>query len=172
MIEFILGLSIAQWIGFLAAFICIVATTQTDDKWLLLLASLGIGIWAIHYGMLGAYTGMMMNIFVSIRCLLSLKWQGLKIGIPFSILFIVLGFIVYQSPASFLPISASIIGTLGTTLYTGIKMRLSLVLCSLLWLCYAIIYGSFGGIILEIINICLYSITIYKIYYNSKTYYI
>lgn len=172
MIEIILGLSLAQWIGFLAAIVCIFATFQKNDKALLFIAAVGIGIWAIHYGMLGGYTGMIANILVSVRCLITLKWQGPWVGVPFAGIFVIIGYFAYQSPASLLPISSSIVGSLGTTMLSGVKMRIALIICSGAWFTYAFIYGSLGGMFLETLNVLLYGYTIYRIKKENTTHYL
>lgn len=172
MLEIILGLSFAQWVGLLAMAVSIIVARETDDKKLIALSFVVISLWACHFYLMGVMAAVTVNVIAAIRCLVTLKWTGWKIGVGFSIALAVAGFFVYTTPISLFPIVASIVATLGTTIFTGIKMRASLMMCSSMWLTHNIIRGSIGGTIIEVINLCMFGYAIWKLYKKDKTVYL
>lgn len=167
--EILLTLDIAQWVGLLAMALSIVVALQTNDKMLIALSFVTISLWATHFYLLGIIPAVVCNAIGAVRCLVTLKWTGWKVGIPFAIAIAIAGYFTYEAPISLLPIVASIVATMGTTLLEGVKMRLSLVVCSSCWLTHNILQGSIGGTIIEVINLCFFSYTIWRMWKKNLT---
>lgn len=141
----------------------IVVSLQKNDKKLLLWAAVAISFWCVHFLLLNQYAAVATNALVVLRCLISLRWTGPWVGIPFSILIGGAGFLTYVSPVNLLPIAASVIGSICTTMMSGWMMRVGLLMVTLLWAVHNFIVGSWAGALMETINIILFSFTIYRL---------
>ena len=125
--------------------------------------------WFIHYLMIGAYTGGLLNIVsLTKNILLSKrdKWKWLG-SVWFTVGVSVLSFAVYivsftvfnPSPTidvmlvELLPVGAMIVSTLALQNRDAKKVRLLSLICSPMWLTYNAVNGSIGGIITECFSI-------------------
>ena len=155
--------TIAQAMGFVAMGLSIVVALQKNDKKLLLWAAIAISFWSLHFFLLEQYAAAATNVLVVVRCLITLRWTGAVVGIPSSILIGGVGFLTYVSPINLLPIIASVVGSICTTMMRGWMMRVGLLIVTLLWAVHNWLVGSWAGALMETINVILFTFTIYRI---------
>ena len=83
------------------------------------------------------------------RSVASLKWRTPAVGIFFVVLSLAFGIMPGSGWLSWLPIAASCIGTTALFFLHGLRMRVLMLLGTLLWLVNNLLVGSIGGSLLE-----------------------
>jgi hypothetical protein len=111
-------------------------------------------LFGLHYFMLGAYTGVAVDVVGVIRGVVfynkDKKWAASKIWIGvFIALFIISGIVTWQGPSSLLIITAVILNTFSFSFTKPKLVRATILLSSPLTLIYNILTCSIGGIINE-----------------------
>ena len=115
-------------------------------------------LFALQYFLLGAYTGVAMNIVGSTRNLIFAYEVGkgkrtVYSRIIFSVLFVLMGIFTWQGAKSIMIITAKILTTVSYGMRKlNIIRILSFVSCSC-WLIYNIFIGSWAGIMCELITL-------------------
>lgn len=149
---------VAQAIGFIGMALCIGCFQCKSNRLLLLCQMLGNAVYAVHFLMLGAYSGCISalllvcsNIPVCVTDRAWTKWKGWKW--LFCALFILACVFTYQDAFSLLPCAASVAFTL--TNYTGngkVIRRSKLLLVGPGWVIYNIYVHSWSGTLSESIG--------------------
>lgn len=111
-------------------------------------------MFAVQYFLLGAYTGMMMNILGSIRNIIFTKKvaqnKNTTAGaVIFSASFFLFGLLTYQGSKSILIIIAKILSTLAYGNKNTTVVRCLILITSASWLIYNYCVGSAAGILCE-----------------------
>ena len=165
--------TIAQIIGIFALSLNVLSFQQKSKKTLITIQLLGSLAFCIHFLLLGAYTGFILNFIGIGRATVYANKEKFKADSPlwligFTLLYAatyILVFTVFgKEPIlrnfvlELLPVISMVISTAGFRTKNAATVRkLSLFYCPL-WLIYNICIGSIGGILCE--TICLISITI------------
>ena len=145
---------IIQITGIIGALFAFIAYQFNDHKKIMLFKTFSELTFAVQFGLLGAYTGLAMDLIGSVRNItFAILVSKNKNTVPFIILFAAIGIIVgaftWISPISLLAIAGKTI----TTIAYGIKkpqaVRFFAFPGSICWMIYDIIYFSVGGIITE-----------------------
>ena len=150
---------VAQVIGFVAMTIFVFSFQQKTRKGILLVQLIAEIFWVMHYGMIGAYTGMALNMLGVVRCYVyanreTKKWAD-KPFIPavFFFLAIATGIVSWESAASLLPMAAVCITSFVLWFKKpGVVRALSYPGC-ICWLIFNFISGSYAGVLTELFNI-------------------
>lgn len=154
----------AQAVGFVAMLLLIVSYQQKTRKGILSVQLIAALLWFCHYGLIGAYTGMALNILGALRCFVYAnreikKWAS-HAAVPFIFftLAVVTAGVTWSGPASLLPMAAICItsfvlwsknpGVIRAFSYPG----------SVCWLIFNVLSGSYPGVATEIFT--LVSITV------------
>ncbi|MGD9638645.1 MAG: YgjV family protein [Alphaproteobacteria bacterium] len=140
---------VAQILGFFALFFGVSGFLNRDEKKLKILLIVQSVFLVPHFILLNANTGAVMSIVTIIRNYLSLNSKFNKLWILFVILYLVSGIYKYQRPIDILPIFASVLGTYAFFKLDNLKLRTSLLFCTLSWLFHNIYVGSLGPSIME-----------------------
>ena len=155
---------IAQIIGFIAMAIIVASFQQKTRKGILLYQLTAEVFWVLHYGMIGAYTGMALNILGVIRCYVyasreTKKWAD-KEYIPaiFFILSVATGIVSWKNAASLLPMAAVCITSFVLWSKKANIVRIYSYPGCVCWLIFNFISGSYAGVMTELFN--LTSITV------------
>lgn len=150
---------ILQGVGILGIIASIISFQCRRHKPLMIFRTLNELLFAVQYLMLGAYTGMAMNIVGCIRNMMFAKMvEKEKNTIParifFSTAFIVFCLATWAGAKSILIGVAKVISTFAYgSKSTGI-VRLLVLFTSIAWLSYNFMVGSYAGFACEAISIC------------------
>lgn len=153
---------IAQGIGLIGMILLFVSFQNNNKKRLLLIQVFACIMFAMHFTLLGAYTGAGMNAAEVARNIVFSQDEKLKYKkawiVVFMMLFTVIGVISWQNSFSILPIIATNLSVIAFSMRTPRYIRLCYLPVSVFWLIYNISVFSVAGIITEIF--CLTSIFI------------
>ena len=153
---------IAQGIGFIGMISVFIAFQQNEKKKILWLQAGAAITFAVHFLLLGAFTGVAMNILLIPRNLLfARKYKKSKqfiLTAVFIAAFVILGIVLWENSLSLLPIIAMSISTVVFTIQNTRNIRFFSLPVSVLWIIYNISVLSIPGVLTEII--CFISILI------------
>lgn len=143
-----------QLIGALGILASIISFQCKKHKSILLFRTLNEFIFAIQYFMLGAYTGMAMNLVGCVRNVIFSKQveEGKKTTksiVVFSALFVVFGIISRQGAKSILIIVAKVLSTMAYGNKNTTFVRCMILITSTSWLIYNACIFSIAGIACE-----------------------
>lgn len=160
---------LAQFIGVIAILIDLYSIQKKDKKNILKIQIISTTAYAIQYSLLKAFSGVIPDVVTIIRNVIFIKYGENKtrsskiILIAFILLILILGIITYIDYFSIIPIGLSIIYTLVAWQNNTKLIRISYILCAVLWIVYNIhicayiaIVGNLFAIISGIISINKY----------------
>lgn len=165
---------IAQGIGVLGLLFAIISFQQNTNKRILLFQILATITFSVHFLLLGAYTGSLMNFFGIMRGLLfynrEKKWADKKYWLyVFSAIYIISGIATYENFYSIFPTVSMVLSTFGLWVKNPKHIRLIMLPSSPLWLIYNIVNFSIAGIITEIFVISSLAVAMFRFdYYKPK----
>lgn len=160
---------IAQAVGVAAMTVVILSYQCKSNKSLFLMQTASTLIWAVHFLMFGAYTGVIMNLISSVRCFVMYnrgkKWADGKITLVLLIAMVIGGSAIgFSFPLSLVSVAGMIISVLSMWTNDSRKIRLfQLFAVSPLWLVYDAFAGaqpSVAGIITELFTMASIIISI------------
>lgn len=138
---------IAQLIGFEAFLLLLVSYRRKNTNQILVVQLLSSLSYAVHYLLLGAFTGLFMCLLDFIRDLLYYKTDKDRliffISVPF---YILAGYMSFNTLVDILPTVASINDGYSLTKHKKIVLIGAIVSC-ILWIVYDIKYKSYSGVI-------------------------
>lgn len=147
---------IIQSIGFLALLFVIFSFQKNKRGTILAIMLGGLLLFVVHYSLLGAWVGALMNfieagvVFVAYKKEKKL-WAKQKFWpYLFLIFFITAGFITSGATIDFLPILAQIFGTIAVWQKNSKAIRFIMLIPRPLWFVYNLIVGSYAGMATEI----------------------
>lgn len=145
---------IIQIIGCLGIIASIISFQCKKHNHILFFRTLNESIFAVQYFLLGAYTGMMMNILGSIRNIIFTKKVAKNksttaAAVIFSACFTLFGLLTYQGNKSILIIIAKVLSTLAYGNKNTTVVRCLILITSASWLIYNYYVGSAAGILCE-----------------------
>src|SRR6478609_6732167 len=126
-------LSPAQLLGYLAFVFGVGCFVQTDDRRFKTFMALECLSYVLHFWLLGQPTAVASNLVSLGRSLASMRSRSPWVALFFVGLSLGLGVWLASGWASLLPIAASCIGTTALFLLQGLRMRLLMLLGTLLW---------------------------------------
>ncbi len=150
---------LAQGVGILAMLAAIFSFQCRRNRWLFFMQMLASILFSVHFGMLGALTGLLQNSIGFFRCFLCYKSDRAWARHPLFLWSLLLAFAVcgvlgYSGPISLLPPIAMIVSTVAMWSRNGHTIRLTqLCAASPLWLIYNISVFSISGIVVECFNL-------------------
>ena len=139
--------SIAQIIGFVPLGMALFIFKYNSRKKTLILKMTADGLWAVHFFILGQFTGGAINVVNIVRGYVFLnrnkKWAS-KIYIPiiFCVLILLTAITDFQGPKNFLAVFGSILAVIGFWQNDIKKLRIYNFLGISLWLIYGILTVS------------------------------
>ena len=125
----------------------------------------------LHYLFLGAWPGVMAKAISVVRnAFAAYETHNRRVAklVPFVFVFlyVMMGFLTYQSPISLLPVLAAVICTLAIYFVDAKKLRYVAALTSGMWLIYGVLVFSIMGVVAEAVFIVNDLVTIYR--YRKK----
>ena len=145
---------VIQLIGGLGILASIMSFQLKKHNQVLLLRTLNEFLFAVQYFLLGAYTGMAMNIVGCVRNIIFTKQvekgkSTTKCIVLFSILFFSFGLATWQGSKSVLIIIAKIISTIANGNKNTSFVRKTILITSTSWLVYNSLVFSIAGVLCE-----------------------
>lgn len=159
---------IVQGIGFLGLIASVVSFQCKKHSQVVTLRTVNELMFAVQYFLLGAYTGMAMNIIGCIRNVIFTEMvkrekKTTKVAVAFSVAFIVFSVLAWAGPKSILVGAAKVISTFAYGNKNTKVIRWLILLTSSSWLFYNIAVNSYAGAICEIMTIVSIVIAIVRI---------
>ncbi len=145
---------IAQIIGFLALICCMTAYQMKTQKKIVTVQIISCTLFTIHFLMLGAYTGALLNFIAVSRSVVfankDKKWAKSNLWIVvFSLICIIAVAFTWEGVISLLPMLGMILTTVSWGIDNARLVRLISLPSSPLWIIYNFISGSMAGVLTE-----------------------
>ncbi len=169
-----MGWTDPQWLagqlsGLIALALCILAfASKKDDRLFLILIGANIA-FAAQFIFFESWVAAALTGLIVVRLMLVRRFKG-----SISVMSAMLGataiaaWLTWSGPMDTLPLLASVLGTLGMFLLSGIAMRWVLALAALTWTLNNFLIGSFGGTIAEAMITVTNLITIWRLYRDRR----
>ena len=165
--------NIGQIIGFIAMAIIVASYQQKSHKNILTFQMVSGLLFTVHYLLLGAYTGAVMNLLGAFRSLVysnrSKKWASSVIWpICFSVAFLISGILTWDNVFSVFPLIAMLMSSVVLWIQQPKINRMLSLPTSSFWLIYNIKTLSYPGIITEIFVLGSIIIGIFRLDIKKK----
>lgn len=146
---------VTQIIGIAAMFFSVFSFQMNKHKHIMLMQILATTLFGLQYFLLGAYTGMAVDIVATARGIVfynrDKKWANSRWWIAvFAVLFVISGIFTWQGPTSIFVTAAMVLNTFSFSFTNPKSVRSTILVSSPLMLVYNIITGSIGGVINEV----------------------
>lgn len=105
--------------------------------------------YVLHFALLGQWTASASATVSLGRSLAAVRYPSKAVGLFFMALSVACGLWLYTSWVSWLPITASVLGTFALFFLKHVRMRLVMLSGTVLWLIHNYWVGSLGGTLLE-----------------------
>lgn len=151
---------IVQGIGFLALFFVILSFQKKDRLSLLLVMLIGLLLFVVHFSLLGAWTGSLMNLIEAGVVFVSFKKEtaawARKVFWPYLFItaYVITGALTYRASSDMLPIVAQIVGAMAVWQKNPRTLRFTMLIPRPLWFIYNAIVGSYAGVLTEALILC------------------
>ncbi len=147
---------VIQGVGGLALFFAVLSPQFKKRSLILLSLIVGLILWVVHYSLLNAWTGAVMNAIEAAVVFVSFQkdtkaWAQRKFWLyVFVIIYIGTGIATGINFVNFLPIVAQIIAAIAVWQNKPRHIRLISLLPQPLWFTYNLIVGSYAGMVAEV----------------------
>lgn len=147
--------AIAQIIGFIALVFAMVSYQMKTQKKIVLIQIVSCSFFALHFLMLGAYTGALMNLIAAIRSVVfankDKKWGRSNWWIVFfSLVCVVAVGFTWEGTLSLMPMAGMVLTSVAWGIEKASLVRLISLPSSPLWIVYNFICGSTAGVLTEV----------------------
>lgn len=158
---------IAQVIGFAGLVFAIISFQKNNNKGILFFQVMASLTFFLHFVMLGAYTGAIMNLSGAIRnCVFynrEKSWADKKVWLYIFIsINIIVGLLTWKNFYSILPIMATSLSCIGLWIRNPRYTRFVVLTSSPCWLVYNIISSSVAGVLTEVFALSSLIVGIYR----------
>ncbi len=152
--------SAAQCVGYAAFVLGVSAFLQKSDRRLRTLNASESLAYAVHFTLLGNPSAAACSLLSSARSFLSLKTRSPLLAAFFIAMNVILGFVLAKCGAGWIPVIGSCFATVAIFFMHGVRMRMMLLVSTLMWLANNILSGSIGGTLLEFTIAAVNTVTI------------
>ena len=166
---------VVQLIGLIGYLVLVLSYFQKDKKGILFFQIISYLFFVIHYYLLDGLTGSLCNLIglvsISIIYILDNEKKDKNNIVKLSLvpITLVLSLFTYNNIYSLFPIIATVSVILSFSFNNPLFIRFVGILSATCWLVYAIIYGSYAAIVVEVITIVSISYSIiYSTFINKK----
>ncbi len=159
---------IAQIIGIIALVLAVISFQQKTHKYILAFQLAANFAFVLHFGLLGAYTGAILNAVALARSVVFVNkgkaWADNRLWLwLFCVLSVAAGVVTWQNTLSVLPILGMVCTTAAFWIKTPKYVRLCALPSSPLWLVYNFVSSAWGGVLTEVINMASIVIAIIRL---------
>ncbi len=148
---------VTQSMGFVGLFFMVISYQFKTRRMILVCKMLGSFAFAVHFALLGSYTGAALNTIGIVGAVLFQYFDNtnrpLWPPVSMAALFVLAGILTWQGWISVLPIAGMLVGTLARWQRNPQRLRVFSLFAPPLWLTYNVLSGSIAGVINEIVNI-------------------
>ena len=149
---------IGQGLGVVAVILGFITYQMKSPKVLLIINMITCGVFCLHYLLIGAISGFVMNGMCMIRNVVYTNRDKKIFASPvwpfvFAVIMLIAGLVTWQDWNSLLMVSALVINTLALSLKNAQHIRFSLLLTCPLVMIYDVLLNSYGGIAFEAMSI-------------------
>ncbi len=155
-----------QLIGFIAVCLMVAVFQSKKRKTLLTLQVCSTLLFSLHFLLLGAMTGSIMNLIGSARSFTFLKLgknRNILYLLFFIFLFSIASILTWQGVKSLLPLIGMTFGTIAYWQTKPCRTRLITPLSTMPWFFYSLITGSYPGMLVEILVFTSTLVGIYRL---------
>lgn len=157
-----------QVLGGIGIIASILSFQCKKHKKLIFFRTVNEAFFAVQFCLLGAYTGMAMNIIGCIRNIVFSKMveknkNTVSMCIAFSIVFTAFAFFTWAGYKSILIGAAKVLSTVAYGRSNTFFVRIMIFITSSSWLIYNYLIGSYAGCICEILSLCSIMFGIFRI---------
>ncbi len=156
--------SLPQIVGYVAFLLGVTSFLQRSDRRLRGMIGAQAFTYAVHFFLLGSTVAAVASLITSTRAFLSLATRSRVVAVAILAVNLGFGLLTAKSAAGWLPIAATSAGTIAFFWFTGLRMRLILLLSTACWLTNDVIVGSIGGTMLELFIGAANTTTCYRIW--------
>lgn len=147
--------AIAQIIGIIALVFAMISYQMKTQKKIVLIQIVSCSFFAIHFLMLEAYTGALMNLIAAIRSVVfankDKKWGRSNWWIVFfSVVCVVAVGFTWEGPLSLMPMAGMVLTSIAWGIEKASLVRLISLPSSPLWIVYNLICRSTAGVLTEV----------------------
>jgi hypothetical protein len=160
--------SLPQLLGWAAFIFGVASFAQTSDSLFKKFMALECLAYVLHFALLGQWTASASATVSLGRSLAAVRYPYKHVGLLFMALSVACGLWLYTSWVSWLPITASVLGTFALFFLKHVRMRLVMLCGTVLWLIHNYWVGSVGGTLLEGVLCIVNIITLIKMARMSK----
>ncbi len=148
---------IAQIIGAVALVLAVISFQQKTHKYIIAFQLAANFAFVLHFGLLGAYTGAILNAVALARSVVFVNkgktWADNRLWLwLFCAVSVAAGIFTWQNALSVLPILGMVCTTVAFWIKTPKYVRLCALPSSPLWLVYNFVSCAWGGVLTEVIN--------------------
>lgn len=158
----------AQCIGYIAFVLGVGSFLQTNDRRFKLFMTGECVAYIAHFALLVNPTAVASSVLSMIRSVLSLRTRSPWVAAAVVLANVAFGLVIAQRPSDWLPLLASISGTLALFLLQGVQMRLLMLLGTSFWIANNLIVGSIGGTALEVVVAAVNIYTMVRMWRNQS----
>ncbi len=150
---------IAQLIGLVAFVVAVSSFQKNSQKGILALQMVSSTLFCIHFALLGAYVGAMLNAIAALRAFVfgqkDRPWAKNKFWLVFfTVVCIAAGVLTWDTVFSALPILGMVFTTVAFWIEDPVLVRRLSFPSSPCWLIYNLVNGSWAGVMTESFVIC------------------
>lgn len=149
----------AQLVGFVAMALLVSSFQMKTRTGILKVQLVSESLWVLHYFLLGAYTGMALNVVAAVRCYVygqreTKKWADKDIvPVVFFIIAVLTCVFSWSGPVSLLPTASICINTFVLWSKKPRFIRIFSIPGCVCWLIFNYISGSYAGVLTEILDL-------------------
>lgn len=156
--------TLPQLFGWGAFFLGMAGFLQKSDLRFKQFMALECAAYVVHFLLLGQGTASASATVSLGRSVAAVRYPFKAVGLFFMCLSILCGAVLYTSWISWLPISASVLGTFALFFLKGVRMRFVMMWGTVLWLVHNYLVGSVGGTVLEAVLCITNAVTLYRMH--------
>lgn len=153
----------AQWLGYLAFVFGVGCFLQRDDRRFKAFMAAECLCYMLHFALLGEATAVASSGLSLARSLVAMRTHSPWAAAGFIAAGLALGGALAGSALAWLPIASSCIGTAALFLLRGLRMRVLMLIGTLVWVANNVLVGSIGGTLLELVVAATNGFTIWRL---------
>ena len=159
--------TVATYLSYAAVIVTCIGYVRTNDNFLRGCIALSSGLLSLHFALLLQWIPALSLLINAIRNQVSRYRTGIKWFLIFATIQILVSALMFDRIKDLLPIVASLISGYAVFCASGMKLRILMLICTLMWFIHNIFYAAFGAIILDSIGIASNCYGMYKLNRNN-----
>ncbi len=159
--------TIATYLSYAAVLVTCIGYVRTNDNFLRGCIAISSGLLSLHFALLLHWIPAISLLINAIRNQVSRYRTGIKWFLIFATIQILISSLMFDRIKDLLPIIASLISGYAVFCANGMKLRILMLVCTLMWFVHNIFYAALGAIILDTIGIASNCYGMYKLNRNG-----